>query len=208
MSTKLLQVENLFHLEQIGRYFGGGFSFSPDGKTLAYVVQRAKITTKNHKQDFLWGNDRADVWLIDLATLIPVNLTKGATEDVGYWSPAWSPDGERLAMLSTKGGNVTLWVWSRTTGELQQLTDRGIAFENVRDRPYDWISNEEIICTILPENEKPWGMIIERDAPLKAFRGAQIANQGEEITISVLPLMSKEGWHSTRSVSVQMNFDQ
>ncbi|MBE9168858.1 PD40 domain-containing protein [Pleurocapsales cyanobacterium LEGE 06147] len=83
MSAKLLQIKDLFNLEQIGRYFGGGFSFSPDGKTLAYVVQRAKATTKNHKQDFLWGNDRADIWLADLATFKPVNLTKGAEEDVG-----------------------------------------------------------------------------------------------------------------------------
>ncbi|MEM8778895.1 MAG: hypothetical protein AAGF26_08505 [Cyanobacteria bacterium P01_G01_bin.49] len=53
MPLKFLQVEDLFHLEQIGRYYGGAYSFSPDGKTLAYVVQRAKATTKNHKQDFL-----------------------------------------------------------------------------------------------------------------------------------------------------------
>ncbi|MGL5075121.1 MAG: TolB family protein, partial [Waterburya sp.] len=139
MSTKTLQLEDIFNLEQIGRYFGGGLSFSPDGKTLAYVLQRAKATTKNHKQDFLWGNDRADIWLIDLVTLESSNITKGAAEDVGYWSPAWSSDGERLAMLSTKEDNVTLWVWETATGNLQQLTQRGINFENVRDRPYAWI---------------------------------------------------------------------
>ncbi len=83
MSPKLLQVEDLFNLEQIGRYFGGGYSFSPDGKTLAYVVQRAKATTKNHKQDFLWGNDRADIWLVDLATSKPVNLTNGIGRQLG-----------------------------------------------------------------------------------------------------------------------------
>ncbi len=188
MSPKLLQVEDLFQLEQIGRYYGGAYSFAPDGKRLAYVVQRSKTTTKNHKQDFLWNNDRADIWLVDLAasTSKPVNLTKGIEEDVGYWSPAWSPDGKQLAMLSTKGGNVTLWVWSQTTGNLQQLTQRGINFENVRDRPYTWISPEEIICTVLPENEKPWGMIIETDTPQKAFQGSQIANRGEEVTVSVL----------------------
>jgi Tol biopolymer transport system component len=209
MSAKFLQIEDIFRLEQIGRYFGGGFSFLPDRKTLAYVLQRAKETTKNHKQDFLWGNDRADIWLVDLATsksvntsighggLAPllsgetppslsVNLTEGINEDVGYWSPAWSPDGKYLAMLSTKEGNVTLWVWHKTTGSLQQLTTRGINFENVRDRPYTWISNTEIICTILPENEQPWGMACERDASKKAWQGSQAANRGEEVTVSVL----------------------
>ncbi|MGF1539417.1 MAG: prolyl oligopeptidase family serine peptidase [Pleurocapsa sp.] len=186
MSAKLLQIEDLFNLEQIGRYFGGAFSFSPDGKTLAYVIQRAKVTTKNHKQDFLLDNDRADIWLVDLATSKPINLTKGAAEDVGYWSPVWSPDGERLAMLSTKGDNVTLWVWTKTTGNLQQLTHRGITWEDIFYPPYAWISNEEIICTVLPESEKPWGMVIEQDAPQKAWQGSQIANKGEETTVSVL----------------------
>ncbi len=186
MSPKFLQVEDLFRLQQIGRYYGGAYSFSPDGKTIAYVLQRAKATTKNHKQDFLWGNDRADIWLVDLATSESVNLTNGIEEDVGYWSPAWSPDGKRLAMLSTKENNVTLWVWDKATGNLQQLTQRGINFDNVRDRPYVWISNEEIICTILPENEKPWGMVIEKEASEKAWQGSQTANRGEEVTVSVL----------------------
>jgi dipeptidyl aminopeptidase/acylaminoacyl peptidase len=186
MSAKLLQVEDLFQLEQIGSYFGGAFSFSPDGTTLAYVVQRAKATTKNHKQDFLGDNDRADIWLVDLENPTPVNLTKGLEEDVGYWSPTWSPDGKWLAMLSTKGGNVSLWVWDKTTDKIQQLTQKGIAFEEIIYRPYTWISDEEIICTVLPDSEKPWGMTIETDAPQKAVRGSQIANKGEEITVSVL----------------------
>ncbi|MGL6342019.1 MAG: hypothetical protein ACRC80_23095, partial [Waterburya sp.] len=54
------------------------------------------------------------------------------------------------------------------------------------DRPYAWISNEEIICTVLPESEKPWGMTIEQDAPQKAWQGSQAANRGEEVTVSVL----------------------
>ncbi len=89
-------------------------------------------------------------------------------------------------MLSTKGGNVTLWVWDKATGNFQQLTHRGINFEDVLDSPYAWISDEEIICTILPENEKPWGMIIETEAPQKAWLGSQAANRGEEVTVSVL----------------------
>ncbi len=186
MFTKTLQIEDIFNLEQIGRYFGGGLNFSPDGKTLAYVLQRAKATTKNHKQDFLLDNDRADIWLVDLDILIPINLTKGAAEDVGYWSPAWSPDGKRLAMLSTKGDNVTLWVWEIATDNLQQLTYKGINWEDILYPPYAWISNEEIICTVLPESEKPLGMILETDAPQKAWQGSQAANRGEEVTISVL----------------------
>ncbi|WP_319421116.1 S9 family peptidase [Pleurocapsa sp. FMAR1] len=186
MSVRLLLIEDLFNLEQIGRYYGGAYSFSPDGKTLAYVVQRAKATTKNHKQDFLHDNDRADIWLADLATSKSFNLTKGIEEDVGYWSPAWSPDGKHLAMLSTKGGNVTLWAWSQATESFQQLTSRGVNSEDATYCPYVWISNKEIICTVLAEGEKPWGMIVETDSPQKAWQGSQTANRGKEVTVSVL----------------------
>ena len=186
MSARLLLIEDLFNLEQIGRYYGGAYSFSPDGKTLAYVVQRAKSTTKNHKQDFLHDNDRADIWLADLATSKSFNLTNGIKEDVGYWSPAWSPDSKQLAMLSTKGGNVTLWVWSQATESFQQLTSRGVNSEDATYCPYVWISNKEIICTVLAEDEKPWGMIVETDSPQKAWQGSQTANRGEEVTVSVL----------------------
>jgi hypothetical protein len=43
MSLRLLEVDDLFHLEQIGRYFGGAFSFSPEGKVLAYVTKTMEI---------------------------------------------------------------------------------------------------------------------------------------------------------------------
>ncbi|VEP13034.1 hypothetical protein H1P_180016 [Hyella patelloides LEGE 07179] len=47
---------------------------------------------------------------MDLVTSEPINLTNGRKKDFRYWYSAWSPDGKRLAMLSTKRGNVTLWV--------------------------------------------------------------------------------------------------
>ena len=112
-----LRVEDLFSLEQIGGYyFGGPFDFSSDGKTLAYVVQRAKKTATTHRQVFLTDNDRADVWVIDLPSGEPENITNGVADGAGFWQPSWSPDGRRLAMVSTRGGNVTLWVWEKETG--------------------------------------------------------------------------------------------
>ncbi len=131
------QPDDLFRLEQIGRYFGGPFSFSPDGSMLAYVVQRGKETATLHKQDFLWGNDRADVWLADLQSGVEaVNLTHGVTDGPGFWALAWSPDGKHLALLSTRGGNVTLWVWEQAGGLLRQLTKRGVDLQEVLYRPY------------------------------------------------------------------------
>ena len=99
--------DDVLRLEELG-----DVAFSPDGAWLAYVVKRAKTVTY-HKWDFLWGNDRADIWLVPPSGGTPKNLTNGASDGSGFWLPVWSPQGNWLAMLSTRGGNVRLWVWDR-----------------------------------------------------------------------------------------------
>jgi hypothetical protein len=47
---RTLAVDDLFRIEQIGCCYGGPFSFSPDGGTLAYVLQRPKETVTLHTQ--------------------------------------------------------------------------------------------------------------------------------------------------------------
>lgn len=47
-------------------------------------------------------------------------LTRGSANDR---QPVYSPDGEWIAFSSERAGTLDLWVVSRTTGELRQLTD-------------------------------------------------------------------------------------
>ena len=54
-------LDDLFELEGIGRYYGGPFSFSPDGNALAFVRVRPQQLTKDFSMDFLWGAERSDV---------------------------------------------------------------------------------------------------------------------------------------------------
>jgi dipeptidyl aminopeptidase/acylaminoacyl peptidase len=182
---RTLAVDDLFRIEQIGRYYGGPFSFSPHGGTLAYVLQRPKETATLHIQRPLAGNDRADIWLVELPAGTPRNVTRGRADGVGYWAPAWSPDGARLAMLSNRGGNVRLWVWEKGTGQLRQLTQRGVRldFFNV---PYAWLSTETILCPVLAEGEQPELMNLEVRAPERAMRAWPKAWAGQEVTASVL----------------------
>lgn len=53
-----------------------GLSWSPDGRSLAYTSGR-------------------DIWRVDLASRVPVDLTNDPTSD--NWQPAWSPDGHWIA---------------------------------------------------------------------------------------------------------------
>jgi dipeptidyl aminopeptidase/acylaminoacyl peptidase len=172
--------DDVLRLEELG-----DVAFSPDGTWLAYVVRRAKTVTY-HKWDFLWGNDRADVWLVPSSGGTPKNLTNGASDGSGFWLPAWSPEGTRLAMLSTRGGNVRLWVWEKSSGSLKPLTERGVDTWDLGDKGPVWISDHELFCPILPEGERPLSMTIEVEAGEKAMREWPKAWKGDETTVSAL----------------------
>ena len=172
--------DDVLRLEELG-----DVAFSPDGTWLAYVVRRAKTVTY-HKWDFLWGNDRADIWLAPARGGKPQNLTNGASDGSGFWLPVWSPEGSRLAMLSTRGGNVRLWVWEESSGSLKPLTERGVDTWDLGDKGAIWVSDHELFCPVLPEGERPLSMTIEVGAGEKAMREWPKAWKGDETTVSVL----------------------
>lgn len=105
---------------------------SPDGEWVAVVLQRpARAGEVYGRTSYEVDPARSDVWLISLRTNESRNLTDGRNAAAGYWCPAWSPDGSRLAMLSTRpeggeprgGDNVRLYVWDRSTNALRRLSE-------------------------------------------------------------------------------------
>jgi eukaryotic-like serine/threonine-protein kinase len=65
---------------------------SPDGTRAATTVRTA---------------DSTDIWIMDLARGLLTRLTFG-TDNLGYYSPLWSPDGRRLAFTDNLKGEI--WV--------------------------------------------------------------------------------------------------
>jgi len=182
-----LQIQDLFELESVGRYYGGPYSFAPDGQSLAFTRVRASKTLRDHKLEFLWGNAGADVWLQAAPGQAPVNLTHGESDGAGWWAPQWSPDGRWLTMLSTKtGDNVTLWGWERATGQLRQLTTRGVDLSEVHVRPALWVDERHVLCPVLPVGEQPQGMRLEIQTPAIASAAWPKVRKGAEVTASVL----------------------
>jgi len=169
--------DDLFRLEHLA-----DLSFSPDGKWLTYVIKRPKSTSADHKMEFLDGNDRGDIWLVPTKGGKPRNLTLGAADGSGYWSPVWSPDSQRLAMLSTKGGNVRVWVWEMAARQLRRASDRGV---ERWPRPV-WLTASQLALVVLPEGKKPLSMTIERQAAEVAIREWPKARKGKEVTSNVL----------------------
>jgi len=172
-------------MEQLGDVYSP-FSFSPDGKELAFVVLRSKVNQTEANQDTLIEQNRADVWLASVETGKSTNLTKGARNGSGYFLPTWSPDGRRLAMVSIKGGNITLWVWDRESGQIRLLSERALNLWAI-NTSYLWVSNDKLACSVLPEGEKPRsGSQQALSSQETAIREWLRARQGQEPTASVL----------------------
>ena len=91
---------------------------SPDGRVVAYVQTRLR-----KKQ-----NDYAsNIWLVPTdGSSEPRRFTGSDKRDM---SPRWSPDGKRIAFVSTRSGKPQIWVISTEGGEAWQLTriKRGVA---------------------------------------------------------------------------------
>jgi dipeptidyl aminopeptidase/acylaminoacyl peptidase len=170
--------EDYFRLEELG-----SVAISPDGESVAYALKRSRAS-QPQKQDYLNGGDRSDIWLVPTRGGQPRNLTNGAADQAGYWEPAWSPDSERLAMLSTKGGNICLWIWDKRAGTLRQLTNRAIDPDHVHDLL--WTSNTQLIVPVMPAGEKPLLMTADRQAAQTMVREWEKAWAGKETTANVL----------------------
>jgi dipeptidyl aminopeptidase/acylaminoacyl peptidase len=184
-TARPFRLDDIFELEDVGRYYGGPWAFSPDGQSLAFTRIRAKKTLANHKWEYLWGNSGGDVWLQPAPGEKATVLTDGLSDGSGWWAPQWSPDGKRLAMLSTRGGNVGLWVME-IGGKPRRLTERGVDISAVYRSPFLWIDGSRILCPLLPEGEQPMSMRVELSTPQIAMREWPKVPAGKEVTASVL----------------------
>ena len=89
----------------------GSYEISPDGRNVAFSV------TWFDKHS---NSSNTDIYLVPLRGGEPRRFVHGDGDD---HSPCWSPDGKRLAFVSTRGGSAQIWVIPADGGEAVRVTD-------------------------------------------------------------------------------------
>jgi len=183
---RTLTPDDLLRINKIGDVLGG-VAISPDGKTVAYVQQ----CSHDHRYLSYWDKRRTDIWLAPTALaggVTPRNLTHGDAGGRDYWMPQWSPDGTRIALLSTDTDDdqIHLRMWEKTTGRLKKLSVLGVPYYLVAgyDPPFAWVDNERLVAVLEPKGVD--SRVFPRKTAASAVRGWQKAWAGQEATASVL----------------------
>ncbi len=86
--------------------------WSPDGKQIAFV-RDMDITLKNEMQ--------TDLFIMDIDGTNDIRLTDHPAADGS--DIAWSPDGNRIAFVSLRSGDLDIYVIDLVSGTIKQLTD-------------------------------------------------------------------------------------
>lgn len=120
-------VLGMSHIDQV--------AISPDQGRLAVVVLRPAGSGEHYgRTHYEVDPSRGDIWLIDRRTGERRRITNGLASAAGSWCAQWSPDGTRIAFLSTAaedreprgGDNVRLYVWDARSGTVRRLSDRAV----------------------------------------------------------------------------------
>lgn len=113
---------------------------SPDGEHVAYVAEEAimdETTSKFQEHIYVAASDGS----------FDIQYTRG---DHSNMNPKWSPDGSRIAFLSTRGDKPQVYVMRLHGGEAYAITD---SETGVRD--FQWgPDGKQIACLIVDEKSE------------------------------------------------------
>jgi dipeptidyl aminopeptidase/acylaminoacyl peptidase len=120
VEKKPLTVDDMWAVQRVGTPV-----LSPDGKTVAYTVS---------VYDMEENKSNGDVWIVPLAGGTPRRLTTNKASD---GSPAWSPNGKRIAFVSKRDGDTAaqLYVIPVDGGEPERVTEMPIGISNPKWLP-------------------------------------------------------------------------
>ncbi len=200
-TLRTLQPEDLFRLHRTGEV-----RFSPDGRRVAFERARpggegATAALPDRVEP------RSDVWVAGVGDAEARAVTDGAADGTGWFHPRWSPDGERLAVLSVRGDSVRAWIWERSSDELRSATDRAVRLSAGGPLLMRWVSPDELAVAVWPEGARERGRLLAEAARpgLFASRAWRESWSGRELTADVVDAgldSARAGFHGRAEVVV------
>jgi dipeptidyl aminopeptidase/acylaminoacyl peptidase len=136
-AQRRLSIDDMFAVQEVR-----DVSFSPKGDSLAFTVVRPrKLPSAITEQD---RAVMGDVWVQRYSAASPINITNGESDATGAWRPLWSPDGRRLAFLTTRQGWRTIHVWN--TDLIQsRLCISGMV---TSDQGFGWLGPTKLVAQL------------------------------------------------------------
>jgi dipeptidyl aminopeptidase/acylaminoacyl peptidase len=181
-------VQDILALDTFDGAWAPAYAFSPDGGRLAFVVQRAAAHGVRHQRPFLLGNDRGELWLADLALRTVRPLAADVAGGLGFYAPAWSPDGRALAAAMIDEAGIRPVVLDAATGRRTVLLDRNVAMR-FGAPPCLWPDPDHVLCAVLPEGVLPLAADTETRAPHRAAGEWAKARAGRAPTADILDVV-------------------
>src|SRR5262245_37522341 len=77
-TVRLITWDDLFNVQQLARYYGGGVAISPDGTLVAFAIQRPYRTRKLYTSGL--AGSANDIYLAQISGGLPVKITDGSAD--------------------------------------------------------------------------------------------------------------------------------
>lgn len=133
------EVTNNTSIEKLGNW-------SPDGEWIAYaVIKTDEMLTK--------GDQRVGIFKKNPEGVDEVRLTENFEDH----NPVWSPDGKKIAFLSTRGGDdIDIYVL-----EVETKQETNITASQGNDYDFDWSPDSKRIIFVSERDENPEIYVID-----------------------------------------------